>query len=206
MSGTISRRMGKKWFFFNILSFWTGLEPLPKLRVLNIIPAYNYGTADADRQILQQVCDEEGADLFISTYYTTPLSTPSVFMAYDMIPEVLQANLNEQMWREKHHGIRHASAYIAISENTAQDLVKFFPNIALGSVSVAHLASSISLFRQLVKKRLVILKISMAFQNPTSFQSGVARTIKILNCFFKPLLNLAVSKDLRLFVQEVVFY
>src|SRR4028119_392834 len=110
---------------------------IPGIKYRTVSP-YDYDTTDADREMLQQICDEEGADLFISTYYTTPLSTPSVFMAYDMIPEVLQANLNEPMWREKHHGIRHASAYIAISENTAQDLVNFFPNIALGSVSVAH--------------------------------------------------------------------
>lgn len=103
-----------------------------------LVPAYSYSQTDADREMLQQVCDEEEADLFISTYYTTPISTASVFMAYDMIPEVLGANFNEPMWREKHRGIRHASAYIAISENTAKDLVKCFPNIASESITVAH--------------------------------------------------------------------
>ncbi len=52
------------------------------------IPAYDYNNTEADSEMLQQVCDEEDAELFISSYYTTPLSTPSVFMAYDMIPEV----------------------------------------------------------------------------------------------------------------------
>ncbi|MGE5659840.1 MAG: methyltransferase domain-containing protein [Actinomycetota bacterium] len=103
-----------------------------------VVPPYSYHTTDADRVMIQQVCDEEGADLFISTYYTTPLSTPSVFMAYDMIPEVLNANLNEPMWKEKHHAIRHASAYISISANTARDLIKYFPTINLESVTVAH--------------------------------------------------------------------
>lgn len=102
------------------------------------IPAYTYNNTDADKQMLQQVCDEEGADLFISTYYTTPISTPSVFMAYDMIPEVLGANFNEPMWREKHHAIGHASSYISISESTARDLVKFFPDITPDDVTVAH--------------------------------------------------------------------
>lgn len=101
------------------------------------VPAYDYSKTDADREMLQQVCDETGADLFISTYYTTPLSTPSVFMAYDMIPEVVGGNLNEPMWKEKHHAIRHASAYIAISENTASDLAKFFPEITSKPVTVA---------------------------------------------------------------------
>ncbi|MBE9115971.1 glycosyltransferase [Lusitaniella coriacea LEGE 07157] len=103
-----------------------------------VIPNHNYQNSDADRELLQQICDEEGADLFISSYYTTPISTPSVFMAYDMIPEVLGADFTQPMWREKHYGIQHASAYLAISENTARDLVQCFPNIPQDSVKVAH--------------------------------------------------------------------
>ncbi len=99
---------------------------------------YDYRRTDADSEMLQQVCEEEAAELFISTYYTTPLSTPSIFMAYDMIPEVLGGDLDDPMWREKHHAIRHASAYIAISENTARDLVKFFPHISPETITVAH--------------------------------------------------------------------
>lgn len=101
------------------------------------IPPYDYNNTDSDRQMLQQICDEEGADLFISTYYTTPLETPSVFMAHDMIPEIVGANLQEPMWREKHYGIRHASAFIAVSENTAHDLVRIFPEISPDSITVA---------------------------------------------------------------------
>ncbi|NER99121.1 MAG: glycosyltransferase family 4 protein [Symploca sp. SIO1B1] len=114
-------------------------ETAPKVPGLwyRSVSAYNYSSIDADREMLQQVCDEESVDLFISTYYTTPVSTPSVFMAYDMIPEVLGADLDSPMWREKHHAIRHASAYIAISENTARDLVKFFPKISSKSLTAA---------------------------------------------------------------------
>ncbi len=109
---------------------------IPGIRY-RFIPGYDYGKTDSDREILQTVCDEEGADLFISTYYTTPISTPSVFMAYDMIPEVMEWNINQPMWREKHEAIKHASSYMAISENTAHDLVRVFPDIALESVAVA---------------------------------------------------------------------
>jgi glycosyltransferase involved in cell wall biosynthesis len=102
------------------------------------IPAYDYNNTAGDREMLQQICDEEGADLFISTYYTTPTTTPSVFMAYDMIPEAIGADLNHPIWREKHYGIQHAASYISISENTARDLVRFFPNISPESITVAH--------------------------------------------------------------------
>jgi glycosyltransferase involved in cell wall biosynthesis len=102
------------------------------------IPAYDYNNTDADREILQQACNELGAEIFISTYYTTPLETPSVFMGYDMIPEVLGFNLSEPMWQEKRKGIEHASAYITISNHTAQDLVKIFPDIDPQHVTTAH--------------------------------------------------------------------
>lgn len=102
------------------------------------VPPYDYNSTFTDRKMLQRVCDEEGANLFISTYYTTPLTTPSVFMAYDMLPEVMGADLETPMWREKHQGIRHASAYVAISENTARDLVKVFPDIFPKVITVAH--------------------------------------------------------------------
>jgi glycosyltransferase involved in cell wall biosynthesis len=102
------------------------------------IAAYDYDRTGNDAQMLQSVCDEIGADLFISTYYTTPLSTPSVFMAYDMIPEVIEANLQEPMWWEKRHGILHACRYISISKSTAHDLVKFYPQVDPDSIEVAY--------------------------------------------------------------------
>jgi glycosyltransferase involved in cell wall biosynthesis len=102
------------------------------------IPAYDYNNTDVDRSMLQQVCNDLGTELFISTYYTTPLETPSVFMGYDMIPEVLGADLNQSMWQEKRRAIEHASAYLNISAHTAKDLVEVYPEINLGTVTVAH--------------------------------------------------------------------
>lgn len=105
-----------------------------------LIPPYysDSGDASAQREMLEQICLEEGADLFISTYYTTPISTLSVFMAYDMVPEVMAWDMNRPLWQDKHHAIRHASSYLAISENTANDLVRFFPEISRDSVKVAY--------------------------------------------------------------------
>lgn len=111
------------------------------------IPAYDYARTDADKAMLQQVCDELDADLFVSTYYTTPLETPSVFMGYDMIPEVLGADLNQPMWQEKRRAIEHASAYLTISEHTAKDLVKIYSNIDPNTVTVAHCGVQ-SVFKQ----------------------------------------------------------
>ncbi|MCC5601515.1 FkbM family methyltransferase [Nostoc favosum] len=102
------------------------------------ITRYDYNNTNADREMLQQVCDEESTDLFISSYYTTPITTPSVFMAYDMIPEVMGWDMDNPMWREKHQGIQYASGYIAISEHTAHDLARCFTDIPIESITVAH--------------------------------------------------------------------
>lgn len=110
---------------------------IPGIRYRNV-RRYDSESTIGDREMLQQVCDEEGADLFISTYYTTPLSTPSVFMAYDMVPEVMGWDLNRSLWQDKHHAIRSASSLIAISENTANDLVRFFPEFSRDLVKIAY--------------------------------------------------------------------
>lgn len=115
------------------------VETAPRLEGLAYreIMAYNYDATDQDRQLLQQVCDEEHADLFVSTYYTTPLSTRSVFYAHDMIPEKTSYfDLKHPFWREKHYGIRHATHFIAVSRNTACDLVAFYPQ-AQGRITIA---------------------------------------------------------------------
>jgi glycosyltransferase involved in cell wall biosynthesis len=147
------------------------------------IPAYSYDKTGADRAMLQKICDEESAAVFISTYYTTPETTPSVFMAYDMIPEVLKFNLQDQMWQEKHHAIRHASAYISISESTARDLNKFFPEIPAESVRVAHCGVSEQLNTATQEQILnfktkyglhkpYFLLVGSGFTLPTSYKNG----------------------------------
>lgn len=113
----------------------------PKIRGIRyrLAPEYRYTETGTDSKRLQKICEQEDVDLFISTYYTTPISTPSIFMGYDMIPEVLgYANINDSGWKEKHYGILHAIKYITISQNTASDLVKFYPEIPPNSVTVAY--------------------------------------------------------------------
>lgn len=113
------------------------LPPVPGIRTRRI-PAYSYAAFECDRQMVQGICDEEGATLFASTYYTTPLTTPSFFLAYDMVPEVTGMDLTEQEWINKHRAIGQATAYCSISYSTAQDVVRFFPAIPLARITVAH--------------------------------------------------------------------
>lgn len=161
------------------------------------VPHYNYESTIADREMLQEMCDEEGADLFISTYYTTPLSTPSVFMAYDMIPEVVGANLNELMWKEKHHAIRHASAYVSISENTASDLAKLFPEIAPKSITVA-LCGVKSLFSPASQEDIKGFKNKYGISKPYFISVGGGANYKNSILFFKAFAQLASKQGFEI--------
>jgi len=107
---------------------------------------YDYRDAALESEKLQAVCDKFEADLFISTYYTTPLRTPTISMIYDMVPEVIALDLTEDCWQEKHYAILSAQRYITISQNTAADLIYFYPHLKLDQIDVVHLGVD-SIFR-----------------------------------------------------------
>jgi len=100
------------------------------------MPLYNYNQKALESEKLQAVCDQFDADLFISTYYTLPLSTPSILMVHDMIPEVIGLDLQEHWWKEKYYSILYANRYICVSQNTAKDLLKFYPHIDKSFIKV----------------------------------------------------------------------
>ena len=85
----------------------------------------NYNDLEGDRRLVQDVCDEVGAALFMSTYYSYPQTTPSMAMVYDMIPEVMGYDLTTPMWRQKRQALAYAGSYTAISHSTARDLARF---------------------------------------------------------------------------------
>lgn len=161
------------------------------IKYLNVA-LYDYNNTDADRQILQQICDEEDADLFISSYYTTPITTPSVFMAYDMIPEVLGWDLRNPMWKEKHRAIQQASAYIAISHNTAHDLTNYFKHIAVEAVTVAHCGVNTN-FLPAKSEEINIFKTKYGITKPYFLLVGVSAPYKNLPLFLQSFSQLANS-------------
>lgn len=88
-------------------------------------PGLNYNDLEGDRRIVQDACDEVGAALFISTYYSHPLTTPSVAMVHDMIPEAMGFDMEQPMWRQKTLALGYAERFIAISRSTARDVQRF---------------------------------------------------------------------------------
>ena len=82
-----------------------------------------------DRAVLQGICDQLKITLFISTYYSLPISTPAYMLVPDMIPEVRGFDLQETQWINKKECIQFASKFFGISKSTSNDLMKFYPLI-----------------------------------------------------------------------------
>ncbi|MDP9261691.1 MAG: glycosyltransferase family 4 protein, partial [Actinomycetota bacterium] len=91
------------------------------------VPRWHSDLSAVDSLRLQRICDEEGAELFVSTYYTTPIGTPSLMLVYDLIPERLGLDMSDAVWEEKRLAVEHASVYACISENTRRDLLELEP-------------------------------------------------------------------------------
>lgn len=157
------------------------------------VPFYNYKDLSGDRAMLQRVCDEEAADLFMSTYYTTPLSTPSVLMVHDMIPEIMDWDLEHPHWRGKHHAIEQASSYVAVSENTAHDLIQFFPQISPASVKVAHNGVKTT-FSRATSEEFNQFKIKYGIAKPYFILVGAGSGYKNSMLFFKAFAKLSTKQ------------
>jgi glycosyltransferase involved in cell wall biosynthesis len=93
------------------------------------IEKYEWDRTAQDSLELQKICDRHKIDLFMSTYFTTPISTPAILIVHDMVPEVMGMDLDIPMWQEKSYAIQYASKYIAVSQNTIYDLCRFYPQI-----------------------------------------------------------------------------
>ena len=103
------------------------------------VPRWSGERSARDALRLQRICDEEQAALFVSSYYTTPITTPSLMLVYDMIPERLGLDTDDPVWDEKRVAVEHASAYACISESTRRDLLELEPAARGKSATVVGL-------------------------------------------------------------------
>lgn len=98
-------------------------------------PYYSRNAA-AESFLLQEVCDQANAALFVSTHLTTPLETPSLLLVHDLIPEIFG---HDETWlREKRYCTYHAAGYAAVSNHTLEDLHRLYPFSKYRPACVAH--------------------------------------------------------------------
>lgn len=156
---------------------------MPHVPGLQVVPgpAFGYNDLDGDRQRVQRLCDELQAEVFISTYYTTPLSTPSLMMVHDMIPEVLNWNLDEPMWRQKQAAMAYASRFVCVSHNTASDLKRHLGRADLP----VHVAPNGCDFTPASAEALARFKERHGLQRPYFLLSGTRGDYKNAQLFFE---------------------
>ncbi len=109
-------------------------------------PRNLFSQCAADSFLIQEICDYYQIDVFTSTYYTTPVTTPMVLMVHDMNPELFDFDLTQRAWMEKDIAISYAQRYLSNSYNTRNDLLDFYPEIAIEKVNVAHCGVDESVF------------------------------------------------------------
>jgi glycosyltransferase involved in cell wall biosynthesis len=162
------------------------------------IPACDYDNTEADRKMLQQVCNHLKAKVFISTYYTTPIETPSVFMGYDMIPELLGADLSQPIWQEKQRSIEHASAYVTISGHTAKDLIEIHGEIDSEQVTVAQCGAQ-SIFKPATNEEILGFRNKYGISKPY-FVIGSSGGYKNPELFFQAFATMIPNSDIEILV------
>ncbi|QGJ72228.1 Glycosyltransferase involved in cell wall biosynthesis [Planctomycetales bacterium 10988] len=108
-----------------------------QIKLIDFEP-FRYESSGEDALKCEVLCKELKADLFLSTYYTTPTETPSITIFYDMIPERMGLNLKQRPWREKRLSILHADNVLTISKSSQEDLKYYYPDHATHSTYIAY--------------------------------------------------------------------
>jgi len=138
-----------------ILKIWGSSNLSSRIRVLDrgatapripgiqysVIPLFDPDDMGGDSLMLQEICDELKAGVFISTYYSSPTRTPSVSLIHDMIPERLGLDTHFWQWARKVMDIQRSERFVCVSDSTALDLRRLHPEIPPNRISVVHMAA-----------------------------------------------------------------
>jgi glycosyltransferase involved in cell wall biosynthesis len=172
---------------------------LPGIRKRNI-GAYTIGTAQNEADVLDRLCTEEEASLFLSTYYTFTTATPLLLMLYDMIPErfdTVGPEASNPEWRDKYHAVTHASAFAAISMSTARDLVSYYPEVTMRPMAVVPCAVS-ETFRPHSQEEIAAFRAASGITKPYFLLVGRRDQHKNVVLFFRAFAKLANRADYAL--------
>jgi len=102
------------------------------------MPLLRAHDSSAERSMVQRMCDAERADVFISSLYSRPKTTPTLMYVHDMTPENLGKDMNLPLHRDKVASIASAAGIVCLTEATANDLRRFVPEAGPRIVGVIH--------------------------------------------------------------------
>lgn len=164
------------------------------------IEPYYLDTIEQQRQMLEAVCNEERASIFVSSYYTSTITFPCFQMVYDMIPELCGLDLRDAWWREKHVAFRNARFFDCISENTRRDLHKVFPDTINKPTWVTLMAYDKETFYPASQEEILSLHSKYNIDRPYFLMVGAAPGYKNGLMLFEALKNLPTQHGLGVFI------
>ncbi len=165
--------LGKKENNILLLDRGNTAPNIAGIEKFSVSPFYGYELMPAEVCHLDDICSENCADLFISTYYTYTENTPSLLMLHDFIPEIYKWKGME--WTAKSDAIKKAFAYLSVSKSTANDLRKFYPASSSKKVEIIYNAVSDE-FSPKSEKQLLQFKKKYNIERPYFVISG-SRTL-----------------------------
>lgn len=101
-----------------------------------------------DRELVQRMLDEAGADVYVPSYSRFALRTPTLNVVYDLIPEVLHFDTDDSQWLERKLALTASDRYVAISQNTAKDFARHYPGISTMESAIAYPGVDQGVFRR----------------------------------------------------------
>ncbi|WP_180900635.1 glycosyltransferase family 4 protein [Martelella soudanensis] len=117
-------------------------------------PSYTFTSTASDSLLIDVFAKDCDADVFLTTYYTTPTQIPSVLIVYDMIPELFGFDMKLRAWQEKDLAISFAQYCLCISENTRKDLLRIYPKFDPERVTTAYCGLDSKAFRPREEKEV----------------------------------------------------
>lgn len=184
--------LGKKENDILLLDRGNTAPAIPGIEKISIPLFYDYEVMPSEICYLDEICFEYNAALFISTYYTYTEHTPSLLLLHDFIPELF--NWKGLEWNSKKEAIKKAFAYLAVSESTAKDLKKFYPESKSKDVCIVHNAVSDEFFPR-SEKEIAAFKKKYKIQQPYFIISGNRNLYKNVIQFAEAFSKLKNKKD-----------
>lgn len=178
----------------------------PPLEGVEAIPFASYlekviGPTATESIVIEHICQEWGAHVFASTYYTTPLSTPALQLVHDMIPEVLGMDISHRDWQEKEVALLYGRSHVCVSHNTRTDLLRLYPQIDPARTTVAHNGVDPEIFHPRTEHEIAKFRAAHSLKGPYLMMVGTregAEGYKNGQHFFEALSGMPARDDLTL--------
>lgn len=165
-----------------------------------LIPRADTTNLNHEQKLLETICAQENAALFVSTFYTSIETVPSVMPVYDMIPEKMGFDLTEADWVAKHLAIKRASAFCCISHSTRSDLLELFPDIDPASAVVTHCGLDRRIFKPAPATEVMSLCQRLNLDRPYFILVGGKAGYKNAQMFFEAMRTLPTQHSFKVLV------